>query len=825
MRTWINLIIFQAEPRYMDENLSELSVSTPTNLTVSASHEEVLSDYRLAYRSRMVSILGRKEVLSGKAKFGIFGDGKELAQIAMGKVFRKGDIRSGYYRDQTFAFAKGLYTLDTFFSQLYAHTDISFDPHSGGRMMNNHLATRLLDESGNWRDLTELYVSSADVSCTAAQMPRLVGLAQASVLYRNNPQLSDFSQFSRNGNEIVFGTIGNGSCAEGHFWEAVNAIGVLRAPAIISIWDDGYGISVPNELQVTKGNLSELLKGFQYEEGAGGFELFRVNGWDYEQLCTVYAKAESLAREQHIPSIIHVVDLTQPLGHSTSGSHERYKSKERLAEEKELDCLSYLRKVILEKGWASEEELQAWEVEEKKLVKEARNRAWNSYQEPIQAEAQLLISHLFTLNKHSTRQGEITQLIKELKENKELFRRDLFEAIHQVLRWVNKDSPGLDTRPLKDLRDQWKTQYEEQYHAYLTGDSELSPIFIPTVAPEYEENGPLLKGYEILNNCFDGLLERYPEVLAFGEDVGKLGDVNQGFAGLQQKHGPWRVMDTGIRETTIMGQAIGLAMRGLRPIAEIQYLDYFIYAIQTLSDDLASLTYRTYRGQKSPVIIRTRGHRLEGIWHAGSPMGMLINSLRGVHICVPRNMVQASGLYQTLVEGDEPAVVIEVLNGYRLKERLPKNLSDIRVPLGIPEVLRAGQDLSLVTYGACCRIALEAAEMLESEGISIEVIDIQTLLPFDREHRIVDSLKKTNRILFLDEDVPGGASAFMMQQVLEKQGGYRYLDSAPQTLTAAAHRCAYGTDGDFFSKPQVTDVFDKVYQIMGEVEPGSYPSF
>lgn len=819
------MINFQAEARDMDENLSELSISTTSNLAISAGHEEVIRDYRLAFRSRTVSILGRKEVLSGKAKFGIFGDGKEVAQIAMSKVFRKGDIRSGYYRDQTFAFAKGLYSLESFFSQLYAHTDVSYDPHSGGRMMNNHLATRMLDEAGQWKDLTEMYISSADVSCTAAQMPRMVGLAQASVLYRNNPSLSEFSQFSKNGNEVVFGTIGNGSCAEGHFWEAINAIGVLHAPAIVSIWDDGYGISVPNELQVTKGNLSELLSGFAYVEGEGGFELFRVEGWNYEKLCEVYAKAEALAREQHIPSIIHVVDLTQPLGHSTSGSHERYKSKERLAEEKELDCLPYLRNIILDKGWSTEEELQAWEKEDQDLVKAARKKAWLSYQEPLQAEASQLIGQIQEISKVSRFQSKITHLIGELKTNKELFRRDLFEAIHQVLLWVHDELPPELTAPIKKLRDTWKEQHGELYHTYLMSNSELSPIYIPPVKPEYEENAPLIKGYEILNRCFDSLLERYPEVVAFGEDVGKLGDVNQGFAGLQKKHGLHKVMDTGIRETTIMGQAIGLAMRGLRPIAEIQYLDYFIYAIQTLSDDLASLSYRTLRGQKAPVIIRTRGHRLEGIWHAGSPMGMLIHALRGVHICVPRDMVQAAGIYQTLLAGDEPAVVIEVLNGYRLKERLPQNLPSVRVPLGVPEILREGTDVTVVTYGACCRVALDAAEQLAELGISIEVIDIQTLLPFDRGHRIVESLQKTNRILFLDEDVPGGASAFMMQQVLEQQGGYRYLDSAPHTLTASAHRCAYGTDGDFFSKPQVIDVFEKVHEIMHEVEPRAFPSF
>ena len=690
--------------------------------------------------------------------------------------------------------------------------------------MNNHIATRTLDERGQWKDLTDMYVSSADVSCTAAQMPRLVGLAQASVLYRNNPGLADLTRFSKNGNEIVFGTIGNGSCAEGHFWEAVNAIGVLGAPAIISIWDDEYGISVPNELQLTKGDLSEILSGFQRKKEGKGFELFRVSGWDYEALCKVYEQAEQLAREFHIPSIIHVVELTQPQGHSTSGSHERYKSKERLEREAELDCLTRMRTWILEKGWITEEELVAWEKEEKQRVRQAKKSAWNTYVKPIKKEVKELVQLYRDLLPYAQSKEELQGFIKALEENDEPFRGELLDSIHQVLLLLGEEVNLPELIPVRKWRDQLKSQYQEVYSSYLTSDTVFSPLNILPEAPIYQEDAPFLKGYEILNKCFDHLFSSHPEVVAFGEDVGQLGDVNQGFAGLQEKYSTLRIMDTGIRETTIMGQAIGLAFRGLRPIAEIQYLDYFIYGMQTLSDDLASLSYRTHRGQKAPVIIRTRGHRLEGIWHAGSPMGMIVHALRGVHICVPRNMVQAAGMYNTLIAGDEPAVVVEVLNGYRLKEKLPQNLASMKVPLGVPESIRPGTDVSIVTYGACCRYAVEAAEQLEEVGISVEVIDVQTLLPFDLGHKILDSIKKTNRVLFLDEDVPGGASAYMMQQVIEKQGAYRYLDSAPATLSAEAHRCAYGTDGDYFSKPQTVDIFQRIYDMMNEAEPSKFPS-
>ena len=806
----------------MDGKLSDISTSEkelPTSLDIS----EILSDYRLAYQSRQVSILGRREVLSGKAKFGIFGDGKELAQIAMAKVFQQGDIRSGYYRDQTFAFAKGLYSFEQFFAQLYAHIDVDHDPHSAGRMMNAHIATRMLDDDGHWNDLTQMYVSSADVSCTAAQMPRIVGLSQASILYRQNPELKSFKRFSRNGNEIVFGTIGNGSCAEGHFWEAINALGVLSAPAIISIWDDEYGISVPNKYQLTKGNLSEIIQGFQRKGEESGFEIFTVKGWDFESLCHTYEKAALLAREAHVPSIIHVIELTQPLGHSTSGSHERYKPSARLKWERENDCLLKMRNWILASGWVAEETLEEWEKEDRLRIREARKNSWNAYQAPIHRDLKELVGQLNAVATQSSHKDEIQALVRALTKNTEPFRKDLLEACHQVMRWVYAERLGEAMEGLKQWKQQLEKFCEHAYSSYLTGDSAESPQFVQAIPPVYTEDAPLINGFELLNKCFDAMFARDPRLVAFGEDLGALGDVNQGFAGLQKKYGQLRIMDTGIRETTIMGQAIGLAMRGLRPIAEIQYLDYFIYGLQTLSDDLASLTYRTFRGQKAPVIIRTRGHRLEGIWHAGSPMGMIIHSLRGVHICVPRDMTQAAGMYNTLLEGDEPAVVVEVLNGYRLKEQLPANLDSFRVPLGIPEVIREGSDITVVTYGACCRLALEAAGQLADFGISVEVVDVQTLLPFDREERILDSLRKTNRILFLDEDVPGGASAFMMQQVLENQGGYKFLDSAPVTLTAKAHRCAYGTDGDFFSKPQTVDIFQALYAMMEEYDPVRFP--
>lgn len=782
------------------------------------SKEEAIRDYRLLYQSRETSLIGRREVLTGKAKFGIFGDGKELPQLAMAKVFKPGDIRSGYYRDQTLIFATGQSTIKEFFSQLYANPNVNEEPISAGRQMNAHFGTRHLDEFGNWKDLTAMPLSASDTSPTASQMPRLVGLAQASKLYREVPELANFTSFSKNGNEIAFGTIGNASSAEGHFWEAINAIGVLQAPMIMSIWDDGYGISVPNEYQLTR-DLSDMLSGFQRNDRSRGFEVFRVSAWDYESLVTTYKEAEYWAREKHIPCIIHVVDVTQPQGHSTSGSHERYKSDERLQWEKDFDCLSRLREFLIDKGFASDEELKTWEKEDRKLVKTLKNEAWAQFQDPIMGIKAELIGLLDQISG-----AQISDIKQRLQRDPAPSRRLVLRSAHDALlaSW-GSGSPEIDD--LKSWFEQLKKAGDRLFDSHLYSESELSPMNITPIEPTYKEDAEVLSGFEILNKNFDAWLQKDPRVLAFGEDVGHLGDVNQGFAGLQKKYGEHRVSDTGIREATIVGQAIGLAMRGLRPIAEIQYLDYFIYGLQGLSDDMATLRYRTAGGQKAPAIIRTRGHRLEGIWHAGSPLGMMIHALRGMHICVPRNMVQATGFYNTLLQGDDPAVVIEVLNGYRLKERVPSNLTEFCIPLGVPEVIRKGEDISIVTYGACCRIAMEAAVQLDKCGISAEIIDVRTLLPFDVQSKILDSLKKTNRILFLDEDVPGGASSYMFQQVLEKQNGYEWLDSPAMTLTAKEHRAAYGDDGDYFSKPQVEDVFRAVYGIMNEVDPGEFPEW
>lgn len=782
------------------------------------SKEEAIRDYRLLYQSRETSLIGRREVLTGKAKFGIFGDGKELPQLAMAKVFKPGDIRSGYYRDQTLIFATGQSSIKEFFAQLYANPDVNEEPLSAGRQMNAHFGTRHVDEFGHWKDLTSMPLSASDTSPTASQMPRLVGLAQASKLYREVPELAALSTFSKNGNEIAFGTIGNASSAEGHFWEALNAIGVLQAPMIMSIWDDGYGISVPNEYQLTR-DLSDMISGFQRNDRSRGFEVFRVAAWDYESLVTTYKEAEYWAREKHIPCIIHVVEVTQPQGHSTSGSHERYKSEERLQWEKDFDCLGRLKDYLLKNGYASEEELKTWEKEDRKQVRTWKNEAWAQFQAPIFSMKNELVD---LLNKITGTQ--ILDIKERLNRDPAPSRRLVLRSAHDAL-LASWGTEGSEIDALKAWFDQMKKTGDRLFDSHLYSESELSPMNVPAVEPTYQEDAETLSGFEILNRNFDHWLQKDPRVLAFGEDVGHLGDVNQGFAGLQVKYGKHRVSDTGIREATIVGQAIGLAMRGLRPIAEIQYLDYFIYGLQGLSDDLATLRYRTAGGQKAPAIIRTRGHRLEGVWHAGSPLGMMIHALRGMHICVPRNMVQASGFYNTLLQGDDPAVVIEVLNGYRLKERVPTNLTEFCIPLGVPEVIRQGEDITIVTYGACCRIAMEAAAQLEKCGISTEILDVRTLLPFDVHGKILDSLKKTNRILFLDEDVPGGASSFMYQQVLEQQHGYEWLDSPAMTLTAKEHRAAYGDDGDYFSKPQVEDVFRAVYGIMNEVDPAEFPDW
>ncbi len=787
--------------------------------------EEILRDYRIAFQSRQASVIGRREVLSGKAKFGIFGDGKELAQIAMAKAFRKGDFRSGYYRDQTFVFALGVVSLQEFFAQLYAHADVEADPSTAGRAMNAHFATRSLNPDGSWRNLTELYNSSADMSPTGAQMPRLVGLAYASRLYRHLHELQHLTQFSHHGDEIAFGAIGNASCAEGVFWEAVNAVGVLMAPMVLSIWDDGYGISVTNEHQMIKQNMSELLKGFQRAPGTyDGYDLYTVRGWDYPALVETYRRAAETARRDHVPAILHVVEVTQPQGHSTSGSHERYKSKERLEWEQEFDCLRKFREWIVAQGVAADGHLDQLEREDKLLVENTRKAAWEAYTQPIREEMQEVADILDEISPGAAHAAALAQIKDRLLSAQTPLRRDIMVGLREAL-LILKD----EHLPAKQILIDWKKRQdplqEERYDSHLYSQSAESVLNVPEIKPVYSERSPVVHGFELLNACFDAMLARDPRVVAFGEDVGRLGDVNQGFAGLQAKYGELRVSDTGIRETTIIGQAIGLALRGLRPIAEIQYLDYVLYALQIMSDDLVTLHWRTKGGQKAPVIVRTRGHRLEGIWHSGSPMAGLIHLLRGMHVLVPRNMTQAAGFYNTLLRSDDPGLVVEVLNGYRLKETLPDNVGEFTVPVGVPEVLREGTDITLVTYGACCRIVLEAAERLRQAGVDAEVVDVQSLLPFDVHGHVLESLKKTSRIVFIDEDVPGGATAYMLQEVIEKQGGYAWLDSPPRTLSAKPHRPAYGSDGDYWSKPNAEQVFETAYEIMHEVDPTRYPLF
>jgi 2-oxoisovalerate dehydrogenase E1 component len=779
----------------------------------------IVADYRLACESREASILGRKEVFMGKAKFGIFGDGKEVAQIAMAKVFRNGDHRAGYYRDQTFMLAIGELTLQQYFAQLYAHPDVEADPASAGRLMTGHFATRMIDENGAFKKLADLKNSSADISPTAAQMPRLLGLAYASKLFRNNPALAAFTDLSRNGNEIAFGTIGNASTSEGMFFEAINAAGVLQVPMMISVWDDDFGISVPSEYQTTKGSISKILSGFQRTESEKGFEIFTVKGWDYESLCNTYAKAEKICREEHVPVLIHVTEMTQPQGHSTSGSHERYKSKQRLAWEAEHDCIRKFREWIIDQGIATADELTDVEKEAKANVKAIKDQAWRAFNKDIQSDQSLLEQILTAAESEFP---ELREINNELKKTINPLRMDAVRAARRAIR-VLSDSRHEARERLQEWIKRVAAENEERFSSHLYSHSEWSALKVEEIPARYTDNSPLVDGREVLQACFREALKRDPRVLAFGEDVGKIGDVNQGFAGLQAQFGEWRVTDTGIRECTIVGQGIGTALRGLRPIAEIQYLDYLLYAIQIMSDDLATLQYRTKGGQKAPVIIRTRGHRLEGVWHAGSPMGMILGAIRGMHVLVPRDMTQAAGFYNTLLKCDEPALIIECLNGYRLKERLPENVGEFTVPLGVPEVLREGEDITIVTYGSMCRIVMAAADELAQAGISCEVIDVQTLLPFDVGHRILESVKKTNKIVFTDEDVPGGATAFMMQQVVEVQGAFRYLDALPATLPAKEHRPAYGSDGDYFSKPNQEDVFDKVYALMSEVDPEKFP--
>jgi 2-oxoisovalerate dehydrogenase E1 component len=785
--------------------------------------KEILADYRLAVESREASLIGRKEVFMGKAKFGIFGDGKEVAQIAMAKVFRNGDFRSGYYRDQTFMFAIGELTIQQFFAQLYAHTDVEADPSTAGRLMTGHFGTRMLDEAGKLKPLTQLKNSSADISPTAGQMPRLLGLAYASKLFRQNPELKKLSDLSINGNEIAFGTIGNASTSEGMFFEAINAAGVLQVPMLTSIWDDGYGISVPQEFHTTKGSISKALDGFKRTATEKGFEILVVKGWDYQALIDTYRKAEEICRTEHVPVIVHVDEVTQPQGHSTSGSHERYKSKERLAWEAEYDCIRKMREWIIDDVMILPEEVDAIEREAKQAAKEARDRSWKAFMDDVRKDQSIVTSILQRAIGESAQSEEVQLVHEELVKAINPTRMETMRAARRALRLMRNEKSELRNELI-----QWITNAEiddyNRYSSHLFSQSDESALQVPVVAPIYTENSSIVDGREVLRACFDAALDRDPRILAFGEDVGKIGDVNQGFAGLQQKHGELRVTDTGIRECTIIGQGIGLALRGLRPIAEIQYLDYFIYALQTLSDDLACLQYRTKGGQKAPLIVRTRGHRLEGVWHAGSPIGMILHSLRGIYLITPRNMTQAAGFYNTMLRSDDPAIIIECLNGYRLKEKQPENIGEFTIPLGVPEILREGSDVTVVTYGSMCRVVMEAAEDLEKAGIHCEVIDVQTLLPFDINHVIADSVKKTNRVVFADEDVPGGATSFMMQQVLECQNAYRFLDAKPVTIAAKEHRPAYASDGDYFTKPNPEEVFEKIYALMHEMDPDTYPS-
>ncbi|HUF39843.1 MAG TPA: thiamine pyrophosphate-dependent enzyme [Anaerolineales bacterium] len=790
------------------------------------TRDEILADYRLGWESRQASLIGRREVMAGKAKFGIFGDGKEVPQIALAKTFKPGDFRSGYYRDQTLMFALGISSIHEHFAQLYAHADRLAEPATGGRQMNAHYSTRLLDDEGRWIDLTAQPNTSGDLSPTGSQMPRLVGLAYASCLFRKVPELAEISAgFSVNGNEVAFGTIGNASCAEGMFWESINAIGVLGAPAVISIWDDDYGISVPNERQVTKGDLSSLLSGFARENGSGpGFDLYVVNGWDYPELVRVYREAVENARRDHVPALVHVRELTQPQGHSTSGSHERYKTPERLAWETEYDCLRQMRRWILQSGIAGEEELDRIEGEARALVEGIRAEAWENYQAPIRSEVDEFTDILAEISASAQEKSALEAVANELRARTAPLRSDIMVAAHSALVAL-RESKAPSRQILADWRRRKLAENDLRYGSELYSPGPVVATEIDEVAPVYSPDSAQLPGFQIMNACFADILARDRRVVAFGEDLGKIGDVNQGFAGLQERFGDLRVADTGIREATILGQAIGLAMRGLRPIAEIQYLDYLLYALQIMSDDLATLRWRTAGGQAAPVIVRTRGHRLEGVWHSGSLMAGIFNLLHGMHVLVPRNMVQAAGFYNTLLASDDPGLVVEVLNGYRVKERLPDNLGEVRVPLGVPEVLREGRHVTLVTYGASCRIAMAAAERLAGFDIDIEVIDVRALLPFDVNGMIARSLEKTSRIVFMDEDVPGGTTAYMLQQVLEVQGGYRHLDTEPRTLPGKPHRPAYGSDGNYWSKPNTEGVFEGIYHLMHEAAPIRYPIF
>ncbi len=787
------------------ENIIDSETSTAEKLSFENFKAEVLKDYAFAYLSREVSLVGRKEVLTGKAKFGIFGDGKEVPQVAMAKFFKSGDFRSGYYRDQTFMFAAGLCSVQQYFAQLYADTNITNEPFSGGRQMNAHFATKMVTENGDWLPLVNLKNVSSDIAPTGGQMPRALGLAYASKFFRNVHEVKNETTLSNNGNEICFCTIGDASTSEGHFWETINAAGVLQVPLAIFVWDNGYGISVPKEYQTTKGSISEALAGFQKTEGTNGFDIYKLKGWDYATLCEVLEPAIQKIRDTHTPAIFHVEEITQPQGHSTSGSHERYKDDERLAWEKEWDCIKQMRSWIIENALANEDELAMIEADKIAEVKIAKQAAWDAYLLPIKNMINDTVSILENTNNEAA-----IKLASALKAEREPLKRDVLKALATAMHSLPNHIE------LKSYYDNLLNEKYDEYGKYLYNEGEKSALKVATVLAKFNENSPMINGFEILNKYFDQLFANNKKVAAFGEDLGYIGDVNQGFSGLQQKYGNQRIFDTGIRELTIIGQGIGMALRGLRPIAEIQYLDYLLFALQPLSDDVATTHFRTAGQQSCPLIVRTRGHRLEGIWHSGSPMGMIINALRGMYVCVPRNMTQAAGMYNTLLQANDPALVIECLNGYRLKEKLPTNLSTFTVPLGITETLREGDDITIVSYGSTLRIIAEAADTLATMNIHCEVIDVQTLLPFDINHNIVASLKKTSRILFVDEDVPGGAAAYMFNKVMEEQKGFKFLDASPRTLTAKAHRPGYGSDGDYFAKPNAENVVAEVRSIMAE---------
>ena len=794
---------------------------TNTTLTFEDFKTEVLNDYKIATTSRECSLLGRKEVLTGKAKFGIFGDGKELPQLAMAKSFKEGDFRSGYYRDQTFMMAIGKLTIKQFFAGLYGHTDLDYEPMSAGRQMGGHFVTHSLNEDGSWKNLAEQKNSSSDISPTAAQMPRLLGLAYASKIYRQVSGITNAPNFSNEGNEIAWGTIGNASTSEGVFFETINAAGVLQVPMVMSVWDDEYGISVHAKHQTTKESISEILKGFQRDVDNNGYEIMTVKGWDYPALVATYQKASAIAREEHVPVLVHVQELTQPQGHSTSGSHERYKNADRLAWEAEFDCLSQMRNWLLDNNLATTEELDTIDNEAKKEVLEGKKAAWIAFVSPIKAEQNELVALLTAIAETSANKVFIEKYAADLAAIKEPIRKDILTTARKVLRMIVKESGQSQLAT-------WITNYtnkiQPKFSSHLFSQSDKAVLGTAAVAPTYDETAEEVDARLVLRDNFDAIFNKYPESLIFGEDSGNIGDVNQGLEGLQEKYGELRVADAGIREATILGQGIGMAMRGLRPIAEIQYLDYLLYAIQIMSDDLATLQYRTHGRQKAPLIIRTRGHRLEGVWHSGSPMGMIINAIRGIHVLVPRNMTKAAGFYNTLLETDEPALVVECLNGYRLKEKMPTNLGEFKTPIGVVETIKEGNDITIVSYGSTLRIVEQAAKELLEVGIDVEIIDAQSLLPFDVNHDTVKSIAKTNRLLVVDEDVPGGASAYLLQQIIDEQNGYQYLDSQPQTLASKAHRPAYGTDGDYFSKPSAEDIFEKVYAIMHEAKPEQYPS-